>query len=143
MISQSKDGELIASVANKTGWHTARGSSSKGGKNAMDAMILHMKKYGMGAHISDGPTGPIGIIKPGVIKIAQKTNAYVVPFYVKADKAWCFNSWDKFMLPQPFSKVTLIFGETIQFKKTEYGKQFEAQRISLEKIMYPWLFRLS
>ena len=140
MISRSKDGKLIAGVANKTGWHTVRGSSSRGGKNAMDAMILHMKKYGFGAHILDGPTGPIGKVKAGVIKMAQETNAYVIPFYIKPDNAWFFSSWDKFMLPKPFSKVTLIFGDVMEFMQTEDRTQFEAQRLFLEKTMLPGLY---
>ncbi len=140
MISQSKDGELIAGVANKTGWHTARGSSTRGGKNAMDAMISHIKKYGLGAHILDGPTGPMGKVKAGVIKIAQETDAHVVPFYITPKKTWFFNSWDKFMLPKPFSKLTLTFGDIIQFKKTENSKQFEDQRLLLEKTMLPGLY---
>ncbi len=137
MISKSKDGQLIAGVANKTGWHTVRGSSSRGGKDAMEAMILYIKKYGLGVHILDGPTGPIGKVKPGIIKMAQKTNAYVVPFYVEPDSAWFFNSWDKFMLPKPFSKVTLTFGDIIQFTETDDRKQFEDQRLLLEKTMLP------
>ena len=140
MISQSKDGELIAGVANKTGWHTARGSSTRGGKNAMDAMISHIKKYGLGAHILDGPTGPMGKVKAGVIKIAQETNAHVVPFYITPEKTWFFNSWDRFMLPKPFSKLTLTFGDIIQFTKTENSKQFEDQRLLLEKTMLPGLY---
>ncbi len=139
MISQSRDGELIAGVANKTGWHTARGSSSRGGKNAMDAMIAHIKKYGLGAHILDGPTGPIGKVKAGVIKMAQETNAHVVPFYITPKKAWFFNSWDKFMLPKPFSKVTLTFGEAIQFQKNNSGQSFETQRLLFETTMLPGL----
>ena len=139
MISQSRDGELIAGVANKTGWHTARGSSTRGGKNAMDAMISHIKKYGLGAHILDGPTGPIGKVKAGVIKIAQETNAHVVPFYIKPEKTWFFNSWDRFMLPKPFSKLTLTFGDAIQFTKNDDRQNFEVHRLLLENTMLPGL----
>jgi lysophospholipid acyltransferase (LPLAT)-like uncharacterized protein len=141
MISQSRDGELIAGVANKIGWHTARGSSTRGGKNAMDAMISHMKKYGLGAHILDGPTGPMGKVKPGVIKLAQETNAFVVPFYAVPEKAWFFNSWDKFMLPKPFSKVTITFGDHIRFTKTEDRKYFETRRMLIETTMLPGLYK--
>ena len=140
MISQSRDGELIAGVANKTGWHTARGSSTRGGKNAMDAMIAHIKQYGLGAHILDGPTGPIGKVKAGIIKMAQKTNAFVVPLYITPEKAWFFNSWDRFMLPKPFSKITLTFGDAIQFTKTDDKNSFESQRLLLETTMLPGLF---
>lgn len=145
MISQSRDGQLIAGVAKKTGWHTARGSSSKGGKTAMEAMIRHLTKYRFGAHVLDGPTGPIGKVKAGAIKMAQDTNALVVPCYITPEKAWFFNSWDRFMLPKPFSKVTLTFGDTIQFIKDDNNlkvtrrKNFEAQRMHLETTMLPGL----
>ncbi len=139
MISQSRDGDLIAGVANKTGWHTPRGSSTRGGKNAMAAMIKHLNQYGFGAHLLDGPTGPVGKVKAGIIKIAQETDALVVPFYITVQKAWLFNSWDRFVLPKPFSKVTLTFGDTIQFPRDDDRENFEAQRLLLETTMLPGL----
>ncbi|NOX32445.1 MAG: lysophospholipid acyltransferase family protein [Deltaproteobacteria bacterium] len=139
MISQSRDGDLIAGVANKTGWHTPRGSSSKGGKKAMDAMVDHLLKYGFGAHILDGPTGPAGKVKPGVIKMANKANALIVPFYIQAENAWFFNSWDRFMLPKPFSKVILRFGDEIDISGGKNPENFEIQRQFLETTMLPGL----
>ena len=141
MISRSRDGDLIAGVANKSGWRTARGSSSKGGISAMNAIIEHLKKYKLASHIADGPTGPIGKVKAGVINIAHKSNAVVVPFYIKAEKAWYFNSWDSFMLPKPFSKVTLTFGEEIRFEPTENSDAFNQQLKYLEDTMLPQLVR--
>lgn len=141
MISQSRDGELIAGVANKTGWHTPRGSSSKGGKEAMDAMIQHLTTYRFGAHILDGPRGPMGKVKAGIIKMAQETDAIVIPFYAHAENAWFFNSWDRFMLPKPFSKVTLTFGEGLHFSLDSTPEGFEAQRQLLETTMLPGLIR--
>ncbi len=140
MISQSKDGDLIAGVANRSGWHTPRGSSSRDGKKAMNAMIDHLKHYGFGAHILDGPTGPMGKIKPGAIKMARESDAIVVPFYTQAENAWFFHSWDRFMLPKPFSKVTLTFGDIIDFNQQSQGSDFEAHRLFLEKTMLPRLF---
>ncbi len=140
MISRSKDGDLIACVANRSGWHTPRGSSSRDGKKAMNAMIDHLKHYGFGAHILDGPTGPMGKIKPGIIKMARESGALVVPFYTRAEKAWFFHSWDRFMLPKPFSKVTLTFGDIIDFDLKPLCPDFEIHRQFLEKTMLPRLF---
>ena len=139
MISQSRDGELISAVANRCGWRTLRGSSSRGGKKAMGAMIEHLTTQKFGAHILDGPTGPIGKVKAGAIKMAQETNALVVPFYIHADHAWFFNSWDRFMLPKPFSRVTLTFGEEMHFEQNDGSAVFEAQRQHLETTMLPGL----
>ncbi len=135
MISQSRDGKLIAGVANRTGWHTARGSSSRGGKEAMDEMINHLKLHGLGAHILDGPQGPMGKVKPGVIKMAMESGTILVPFYTSSDNFWLFNSWDRFMLPKPFANVTLTYGSPISFKPPETDDEFEKQRKKLESIM--------
>jgi len=143
MISQSRDGELIAGVANRTGWHTARGSSSKGGREAMSEMIRHLQYYRFGAQILDGPRGPMGDVKPGVIKMAKESGAILVPFYISSDKAWFFNSWDRFMLPKPFSKVLLSFGDEICFEPPKTQEQFEEQRIYLEQTMRLHLFLYS
>lgn len=140
MISQSNDGELIAGIAEKTGWCPARGSSSRGGKTAMVHMIAHLKKYRIGAHILDGPTGPIGKVKPGIVKMAQKTNAVVTPVYIEPQNAWFFNSWDRFMLPKPFSKVTIRFGDGLQLPPTNTRKDFEQQQLMIESVMKPGLY---
>ncbi len=139
MISQSKDGDLISGVANRTGWHTPRGSSSRGGKHAMDMMIAHLKTYGLGAHILDGPTGPIGRVKAGAIKMAHEADAVVVPFYTSAPHAWFFNSWDRFMLPKPFSRVYITFGQEIRFEASDNEDNFERHRQTLENLMRPRL----
>jgi lysophospholipid acyltransferase (LPLAT)-like uncharacterized protein len=139
MISQSRDGDLISGVANRCGWHTPRGSSTRGGKKAMGAMIDHLKTHGFGAHILDGPTGPIGRVKAGVIKMALEADAVVVPFYTSAEKAWFFNSWDRFMLPKPFSRVLITFGPEIQLEAAGQKNSFEQQRLLIEKIMRPGL----
>lgn len=135
MISQSKDGEIIAKIAEKTGWHTVRGSSSRNGGKALREMIDHLKKYGFAGHVVDGPRGPAGVVKSGVVKLAQAAGAFVVPFYLSADRAWFFKSWDRFMLPKPFARVTLRFGEMLDMTSGESEEDFERQRIRLQEIM--------
>jgi lysophospholipid acyltransferase (LPLAT)-like uncharacterized protein len=135
MISRSIDGEIIAGVARRTGWDPVRGSSSRGGKDALTAMIDKLKERKIAAHIVDGPRGPIGKIKPGAIRLAQMGGAVIVPFYTSADRAWYFNSWDRFMIPKPFSNVTLRFGDIFPLKQTMSEEEFEQQRLHLEKIM--------
>lgn len=136
MISRSKDGEFIAGVANRSGWTTVRGSSSKGGQEALKGMIDHLAMYRLAGHIIDGPRGPFGVVKPGAIRLAHATNSAIVPFYTRADRAWYARSWDKFSLPKPFSKVVLRFGDKIVFQQTDTSEAFEAQRKALEEIMF-------
>ena len=135
MISRSKDGEIIAGVAKRTGWHSVRGSSSRGGSEALHGMIDRLKTSRLSGHVVDGPRGPAGIVKSGVIRMAHTTGAMVVPLFTSADNAWYMNSWDKFMIPKPFAKVTLRFGEMIKFDPSENNEDFEKQRLHLEKIM--------
>jgi lysophospholipid acyltransferase (LPLAT)-like uncharacterized protein len=142
MISKSRDGEIVASVAERTGWYPFRGSSSKGGGKALKLMIEHLKKYRLVGHIVDGPRGPAGKVKAGTIRLAHAAHAVIVPFYVAADRAWYFNSWDRFLLPKPFANVVLQFGDIIKFNAVEDQYEFERQRESLENIMYQESTRL-
>jgi len=135
MISMSKDGQIIASVADRSGWEPVRGSSSRGGVQAMRKLIEKLRLTRLAGHIVDGPRGPAGVIKSGLIRIAHAADAVIVPFYIFADRAWYFNSWDRFMLPKPFSRVRLRFGEMIRLTATDDEADFEAQRLQVEEIM--------
>ncbi len=139
MISQSKDGDIIARIAEKTGWHTVRGSSSRDGSRALKEMIDHLLQFGFGGHILDGPRGPAGVVKAGVVRLARASGALVVPFYTSADRAWYFNSWDRFMLPKPFARVTLRFGEMLDLTSGESEEDFERHRVRIQEIMQPGL----
>jgi lysophospholipid acyltransferase (LPLAT)-like uncharacterized protein len=141
MISKSKDGEIIAGVAIHTGWEAIRGSSSRGGGEAMKKIIIKLKEDGLAAHIVDGPQGPAGVVKNGLIAIAQAADSVIVPLYVSADRAWYFNSWDRFLLPKPFSHVTIQFGKMIKLLPTLDEAEFESQRQFVENIMSPHLHR--
>mgnify|MGYP001168639389 CR=1 FL=1 len=139
MISQSKDGDIIAGIAEKSGWHAVRGSSSREGGRALKEMISHLKHSCLAAHVVDGPRGPAGVIKTGVVSLARATEAVVVPVYATSDRAWYFNSWDRFMLPKPFASVNLRFGEMLDLTSGVSDKDFELHRIRLQEIMQPGL----
>ena len=139
MISKSYDGEMIAGVASRTGWNPVRGSSSKNGKQALTEMIQCLQKNGLAAHILDGPRGPAGKVKVGAIRLALDSDAVIVPFYIKAENAWYFNSWDRFMVPKPFSRATLWYGECIYLKPAKTKEQLEESRLFLENTMLPFL----
>ena len=139
MISQSSDGGLVAGVAERTGWNAVPGSSSRDGRGALKKMIANLKESKLAAHIVDGPRGPSGKVKAGVIRLAHATDAVIVPFSISAEKAWYFNSWDKFLLPKPFSKVLIRFGKMIEFDRVKDREIFEKQRKQLEEVMLPAL----
>lgn len=139
MISKSRDGDFIAGIAQRSGWFPVRGSSSKDGDKALETMIERLKKIGLAGHVVDGPRGPAGRVKTGLIRLAQAANAVIVPFSVSSEKAWHFNSWDRFMLPKPFSRVTLRFNDIIRLDPAETAEALERQRQQVEKIMLPSL----
>lgn len=142
MISKSKDGEIIAGVAIRTGWGAIRGSSTHGGREAMRELIKKLGETMLAGHIVDGPQGPAGVVKNGLIAIAHATDSVIVPFYVSADRAWYFKSWDRFFLPKPFSHVTLKFDDMIRLSPTTDETEFESQRKLVEDIMLPHLHRV-
>lgn len=139
MISQSADGALIAGVARQMGWTTVRGSSSRGGLKAMFGMIEHLQKHRLAGHIVDGPRGPVGVIKKGVIHMARETDAMLVPVYAESANSWKFQSWDRFFIPKPFSRVCIRFGEMVALSATQDEDGFERQRSDLESAMLPGL----
>lgn len=139
MISRSRDGDIIAGVAALTGWRTVRGSSSTGGQEALRAMVAHLAEHRLAGHILDGPKGPAGAVKAGVIRLAHAAGAVIVPFTVSADNCWQAASWDRFIVPKPFSRVVIRYGDMIQFPEPADSAAFEAQRRHLEDLMRPAL----
>lgn len=139
IISRSKDGDIIAPVARLTGWQVVRGSSSRGGKAAMEEMIEALKKGCLGANLVDGPTGPMGKVKPGAVRMAQQSGALLLPCVVIPESAWFFNSWDRFFIPKPFSRVTIVFLGMMGADAATTRNGFEQTREHLERLMAPYL----
>ncbi|MCX5881814.1 MAG: lysophospholipid acyltransferase family protein [Deltaproteobacteria bacterium] len=139
MISLSNDGEIGAGIVRRFGWTPVRGSSSKGGLKALKQMIRELRRSRLAGHIVDGPQGPSGIVKPGAISLALAARAVIVPVSISADRAWFFNSWDRFMLPKPFAGVRFAFGEMIHLNGSEEKTDVEAWRCHLESVMRPYL----
>jgi len=135
MISQSSDGELIASLASRLGLVPVRGSSTRGGREALMAILRALKKNPGVIHIVDGPTGPKGIVKPGLMAMAQVTGAPVFPVIVSAEKAWVMKSWDRFLVPKPFSTVTIRWGDPFPVPRGTRPDQLEELRKQVENIM--------
>jgi len=135
MISRSRDGDFIANVVSRIGWLPVRGSSSRGGREALREMVAGVMKNKLGGHIVDGPTGPPRVIKPGLIALAQQAGASICPTYVSYEDAWVFNSWDRFMVPKPFSGVLLRFAEMIDVPQDLDEKAFEEFRRYVEQKM--------
>ena len=141
MISLSNDGDIGAGIVRRFGWTPVRGSSTKGGLKALKQMIRELRRSRVAGHIVDGPQGPAGIVKPGTITLALAARAVIVPVSISADRAWFFNSWDRFMLPKPFAGVRFAFGEMIHLNGSEGKTDVEACRLQLESVMRPYLIQ--
>ena len=133
MISQSKDGEWAARLADRLGFIPVRGSSSKGGTTALLAITEALKKNPVVIHIVDGPKGPKGIIKPGLISMAQLSGSVILPIIVSAKKAWILGSWDRFLIPKPFSEVTIEWGQPFIVPRDLDPDRSEELRMEIEK----------
>jgi lysophospholipid acyltransferase (LPLAT)-like uncharacterized protein len=98
-------------------------------------MIAGVEKHRLGAHIVDGPQGPPRIVKPGLVALASQTGAVVCPGYISYENPRVFNSWDRFMVPKPFSRVLLRAGDFIHVPKNLDEKSFEETRLAIERTM--------
>lgn len=135
MVSQSRDGEFIAHIGKIIGWEPVRGSSSRGGHEALDRLKeLALRGYRIG-HIVDGPKGPFGVVKPGLIKIAQATGLPIVPAIMSAQRKWIVNSWDRFMIPKFFSRVIIALGKPVYIPAQLSEADFEKMRRQVESQM--------
>lgn len=113
LISLHSDGRLIAFVIRLLGVFNVAGSSSKGGKEATLSLIEKLKQGDSIAITPDGPRGPINKIKPGILKLADVSGAPIYPISYSAERFWQFRSWDKMILPKPFSRVQIIMGKPL------------------------------
>lgn len=135
MISQSRDGELIARLMERLHFRPVRGSSSSGGKKALALMVHDLKEHPFAVHAIDGPTGPRGVAKAGLIRMAQLSGAAIVPVYISCNRFWQLRSWDRFMIPKPFSTVRVRFDEPISIPANLGEESFEAERQRVEAII--------
>jgi len=133
MISQSRDGEFIADIAKRLGLVPIRGSSSRGGAEALKTIVRKLEENPIVGHIVDGPRGPKGKVKPGLIRMAQLSGAVVLPLIFSVDKAWIAGSWDHFLIPKPFSRVTVQWGEPFSVPRIADPEEFDAFRRQIEE----------
>ncbi len=113
LVSRHHDGEIIARIIEKLGYVAARGSSTRGGDEGMREMLAHAAGGDCLAVTPDGPRGPAERVKAGVAYLASRTGMPITPVAAAASRAHRFQSWDRFLLPLPFSRVVVECGEPI------------------------------
>lgn len=132
LISEHRDGEVIARIGYRLGYRSVRGSSSRGAARALLGLVRELEGGGEVAVSPDGPRGPAERFAPGTLVAAQRSGAYIVPVAAVADRAWRLRSWDRFLIPKPFARVTvgyavpaLVSATTAREAERETGR-FEA-----------------
>ena len=135
LISASRDGDLLADAIHRFGYDVVRGSSSRLGASA----ILQLtEELGSGRDVvitPDGPRGPIYELGPGIVFLAQKSDALVLPMNLEYSRYWRLRSWDRFIIPQPFSKVRVLISRPLRVKQTSTPEEFEAERRRVQDVM--------
>lgn len=130
MISRHGDGEIIAQVIGRRGFRTVRGSSTRGGLAAMRGLMRDLAR-GMNVGVTpDGPKGPAETVKHGVLKLAQTSGCAIYPMSAGASRAWVFGSWDRMILPKPFSRCRLRIGAPFTVPRDATDLEIYAARLT-------------
>ena len=131
LISRSFDGELITRILRMFGFDAVRGSSSRGAREGLLG-LKHVIDTGRTAiFTADGPRGPMYQTKMGPIKLAQTTGAPIGAFHLQPERAWVMNSWDRFLVPKPFTRIVVSWAQWTQVLTDLPAEQFEAKRLEL------------
>ncbi|MBS3758946.1 MAG: lysophospholipid acyltransferase family protein [Desulfobacterales bacterium] len=138
MFSRSKDGELLADFAEKLGTIPVRGSSSHGGFEALKTMVDFLKKPGVrkAATVLDGPRGPRFVAKKGMLALAKEAEVPLLPIMASAWPAITIKkAWDQPLIPLPFSRVTVLYGEPWIIPKNISYDDLEKMRGDFENLL--------
>jgi lysophospholipid acyltransferase (LPLAT)-like uncharacterized protein len=113
LVSEHRDGEIIARVLHSWGCRTVRGSTTRGGGRALLAMIAELNRGHVVAVTPDGPQGPAHVFQPGALVAANRAGVPVVAIAITVRRAWRLNSWDQFIIPKPFARISVAYGDPV------------------------------
>jgi len=127
---------MVTRMVRAWGIETVRGSASRGGMKALRAIHRAVTRRGSSPiMVPDGPRGPVHVFKVGVAVLAQTSGAPILPLGFAAEKCWRLRSWDRLIVPRPFSRVTVVVGEPQSVAKDLDSEQLEAERKRLEELL--------
>jgi lysophospholipid acyltransferase (LPLAT)-like uncharacterized protein len=135
MISYSKDGEYLARIVRTWGFEPVRGSTSRGGSNALREVARRIRAGQSVAITPDGPRGPRQRLQPGVILAAQLTGAPILPVVAGCTRAWWPEGWDRFCIPKPFASVTVLYGEPLYVPRDAGPAELDQCAADLEQTL--------
>jgi lysophospholipid acyltransferase (LPLAT)-like uncharacterized protein len=131
LISRSFDGELITRILRMFGFDAVRGSSSRGGSDGLRGLKNVVETGRTAIFTADGPRGPIYKTKMGPIKLAQTTGQPIGAFHLEPERAWVMNSWDRFLIPKPFTRIAVSWAQWTNVPEDLASDQFESKREEL------------
>ncbi len=132
LASLHRDGELVSRFVRGFGFRVVRGSSTRGGASAIRELVRLLRSGAEVAIIPDGPRGPRYVVQPGITLLAKLSGAPIIPLAVSASRRTLLRSWDEFLIPHPFARVVVIFGEPIRVPADARREVLEERRKALE-----------
>jgi lysophospholipid acyltransferase (LPLAT)-like uncharacterized protein len=135
LTSPSKDGEILAQFVGAFGMESVRGSSSRRGSQALLELVRLIRTGRDIAITPDGPRGPRYSLGPGVIQLAQKTGAKILPVHARFSRSWRLKTWDGFIIPLPFSTISVMIDSPLTISADLDESGFEAARENLENLL--------
>jgi lysophospholipid acyltransferase (LPLAT)-like uncharacterized protein len=131
LISRSFDGELITRILRMFGFDAVRGSSSRSARQGLMGLVDVIESGRTAIFTADGPLGPIYQTKMGPIKLAQLTGAPIGAFHLQPERAWVMKSWDRFLIPKPFTRICVSWAQWTHVPRDLCPEQFEPRRQEL------------
>jgi hypothetical protein len=131
LISRSFDGELITRILKMFAFDAVRGSSSRGAREGLLGLARVIESGGTAIFTADGPLRPIYRTKMGPIKLAQMTGAPIGCFHLEPEHAWTMRSWDRFLVPRPFTRIVVSWGPWTRVAGDLASEEFEPKREEL------------
>lgn len=133
-VSSSRDGDRIAEVLKRLGFDPSpRGSSSRGATQVLKGLIRAAQRGATIGILCDGPRGPAGQLKPGVLAVSRATGVPVRPVGLAASPCLHFGSWDRIVLPVPFARIACSFGPPLRIPRETPRDELEHLRLQLER----------
>lgn len=133
LASIHRDGELTGRTIGFLGFGHVRGSSTRRGARAIREMVALAEAGNDLGLTVDGPVGPRGVVKPGLIEIAKLTGVPIVPVATGSRHHWTFRSWDAFEFPKPFTRVGVWFAPPVLVSADATSEDLEEKRLEVER----------
>ena len=135
LVSRHRDGQLITRIIERLGYGASRGSSTRGGEEGAMEMLHRAEEGRLLAITPDGPRGPAGRLKPGLVYLASRSGLPIVPVASASRRCWTLRSWDRFRVPFPFTRVVVAYGDPIDVPPGLDGAALESWRGRLERTL--------